>query len=116
MKRLVAACVLLSLISFGCITEYRTIANTANTLAAAVSGQTDTEILYESYSEWSRKKPTLSAMIAHPEIDQIENLFIRAIQASRNEDLNETRLQVAELTGMLRHLSELQFPHLYNIF
>lgn len=116
MKRLIAACVLFSLILFGCIAEYWTVSNTADTLAAAVSGQTDPAILYESYQQWSEKKTTLSAMIAHTEVDQIENLFVRALQASRNQDLNETRLQVAELTGMLRHLSELQFPHLYNIF
>ena len=116
MKRLIAACVLLALILVGCIAEYRTISTTSNTLATALSGQTDTQALYASYTEWSKKKPVLSAMIAHAEIDQIENLFRRAIQASENEDINETRLQVAELTGMLLHLSELQFPHLYNIF
>ncbi len=116
MKRLAAACILLALIGFGCVAEYRTVASTANALASAVTGQTDTMTLYENYEIWSRKKPLLSAMVAHPEIEQIEALFLRALQASRNDDLDETRLQVAELTGMLRHLPELQFPHLYNIF
>lgn len=55
-------------------------------------------------------------MIAHNEIDQIETLYLRAMQAAENQDINETRLQVAELTGMLLHLSQIQFPHLYNVF
>ena len=116
MKRIVTAYVLFSLIVFGCVMEYRTVSQTAETLSASIAGQTDTRILYESYTQWQSKKPLLSSMITHTEIDQIENSYRRAIQASENQDLNETRLQVAELTGLLAHLSQLQFPHLYNIF
>lgn len=116
MKRIIAAITLLSLMVFGCVMEYRTVSQTANTLSASISGQTAPEALHASYAEWQSKKNLLSAMIAHNEIDQIETLYLRAIQASENQDLNETRLQVAELTGMLMHLSRLQFPHLYNVF
>lgn len=116
MKRIVAACVLLSLMVFGCVMEYRTVSQTANTLSASVAGQTAPEVLHANYTEWQNKKNLLSAMIAHNEIDQIETLYLRAIQAAENHDENETRLQVAELTGMLMHLSQLQFPHLYNVF
>lgn len=116
MKRIVAAFVLLCLIVFGCVMEYRTVSQTANTLSASVAGQTAPEILSASYAVWQEKKNLLSAMIAHNEIDQIETLYLRATQAAENQDVNETRLQVAELTGMLMHLSQLQFPHLYNVF
>lgn len=116
MKRIAAAIVLLFVIVFGCVMEYRTVSLTAQTLSASVCGQTEFSVLHESYTAWQSKKSLLSAMIAHNEIDQIETLYLRAMQAAENNDLNETRLQVAELTGMLRHLSQLQFPHLYNIF
>lgn len=116
MKRIVTACVLLLVIVFGCVMEYRAVSQTADTLSAAIAGQTDPAILLENYAVWQDKKPLLSSMIEHSEIDQVETLYLRAIQAAKNHDLNETRLQVTELTGMLEHLSELQFPHLYNIF
>lgn len=116
MKRIVAASILFLLIVFGCVTEYRAVSNAAESLSASVSGQTDSRVLYESYTQWQSKKPLLCSMIAHNEIDQIETLYLRAIQAAKNQDLDETRLQVAELTGMLMHLSETQFPHLYNVF
>ena len=116
MKRIITACVLFLLMVFGCAMEYRTVSQTANALSASVSGQTEPEILSASYAEWQSKKNLLSAMIAHNEIDQIETLYLRAMQAAENQDINETRLQVAELTGMLLHLSQLPFPHLYNVF
>ncbi|MBS5150324.1 MAG: DUF4363 family protein [Butyricicoccus pullicaecorum] len=116
MKRIVTACVLLLLIIFGCVMEYRTVSQTANALSASVSGQTAPEVLSASYAEWQDKKDLLSAVIAHNEIDQIETLYLRAMQAAKNQDIDETRLQVAELTGMLLHLSQIQFPHLHNVF
>ena len=42
-------------------------------------------------------------------------LYRRAIQAARNRDQNEARLQVAELSGALRHIAEMEFPSLHNI-
>lgn len=116
MKRIITACVLLFLIVLGCIMECHTVLQTTSTLSASIAGQTAPEVLSASYAEWQKKRNLLSAMIAHDEIDQIETLYLRAMQAAKNHDLDETRLQVAELSGMLTHLSELQFPHLYNIF
>ena len=107
MKRLIAACTLLFLLSVSCFAEYQAVARTTDALAAAVDGQTDPA---------ANHKPLLASLIRHNEIDQIENLYRRAIQAANNRDLNETRLQVAELTGMLRHLPELESPSLHNVF
>lgn len=116
MKRLIAACTLLVLLSVGCFVEYQSVARTTDTLAAAVDGQTDPAVLTACFDDWATHKALLASLIRHNEIDQIENLYRRAIQAANNDDLNETRLQVAELTGMLRHLPELEFPSLHNIF
>lgn len=116
MKRLIAACTLLLLLGVGCVVEYQAVARTTDGLAASVADQTDPAVLAACFEDWTSHKPLLAALIRHNEIDQIENLYRRAIQAANNHDLNETRLQVAELTGMLRHLPELEFPSLHNIF
>lgn len=116
MKRLITACTLLFLLSVSCFAEYQAVARTTDALAAAVDGQTDPAVLTECFDAWADHKPLLASLIRHNEIDQIENLYRRAIQAANNRDLNETRLQVAELTGMLRHLPELEYPSLHNVF
>ena len=109
MKRIITACVLFLLMVFGCAMEYRTVSQTANALSASVSGQTEPEILSASLCRMAKQKKLASAMIAHNEIDQIETLYLRAMQAAENQNIYETRLQVAELTGMLLHLSQIQF-------
>lgn len=115
MKRLITACVLLVLLCAGCFVQYRAVTSASNQLAAAVSGQTDPAVLAACYADWSDRKPLLTSVIRHTEIDQIETLYRRAIQAADNHDLNETRLQVAELTSMLERLAALEAPLLRNI-
>ena len=116
MKRLLVACALLLGLIIGCFVEYTAVSRATDELSAAVSGQTDAVVLQMCFARWNTHKRVLAALIRHNEIDQIENLYRRSIQAAQNNDLNETRLQVAELTGMLRHLSELEFPSWHNIF
>lgn len=116
MKRLLVACALLLGLIAGCVVEYMAVTRATDKLSAAVSGQTDAVVLQMCFADWNTHKPMLAALIRHNEIDQIENLYRRAIQAAQNNDLNETRLQVAELTGMLQHLSKLEFPSWHNIF
>lgn len=116
MKRVIMACLLFSFLLASCILEYQTILRTTDHLITAVSNQ-DTPIgLYRAQQEWQSSKSLLSGLIRHNEIDQIENLYRRAIQAAENQDKNETRLHVAELTGVLAHLPEMEFPYLHNIF
>lgn len=115
MRRLITACTLLIVLSISCFVEYQAVFRTSSALADAVDGQTDPAVLTECFDAWNDHKTLLASLIRHTEIDQIENLYRRAIQAADNGDFNETRLQVAELTGMLRHLPALEFPSLHNI-
>ena len=98
MKRLVTACALFVLLIGGCFWEYQTVSRTTDTLALAVSGQTDPAVLTACFDDWQACRPLLASLVRHAELDQ-----------------NEARLQVAELSGALRHIAEMEFPSLHNI-
>ena len=115
MKRLVTACALFVLLIGGCFWEYQTVSRTTDTLALAVSGQTDPAVLTACFDDWQACRPLLASLVRHAELDQIDTLYRRAIQAARNHDQNEARLQVAELSGALRHIAEMEFPSQHNI-
>ena len=83
--------------------------------ALAVSGQTDPAVLTACFDDWQACRPLLASLVRHAELDQIDTIYRRAIQAARNHDQNEARLQVAELSGALRHIAEMEFPSLHNI-
>lgn len=115
MKRLITACALFALLIGGCFFEYQTVSRTTDALASAVSGQTEPAVLAACFADWQACRPLLASLVRHAELDQIDTLYRRAIQAARNHDPNETRLQVAELSGALRHIAEMEFPSLHNI-
>ena len=115
MKRLITACALLALLAGGCILEYQAVSRTTDALALAVSGQTEPAALSACFADWQARRPLLAALVRHAELDQVDTLYRRAIQAARNRDPNETRLQVAELTGALRHIADMEFPSLHNL-
>lgn len=126
MKRLCIAIALLAGMIWGCFLSYQTLDRTTAELAGQVA-KTDALLssgaweeayaaLQESYYSWERRQPLLGALVRHNELDDIENLFLRAMQAMDNADENEYRLQSRELQGMLLHLPEMEQPVTQNIF
>lgn len=72
--------------------------------------------LNQAYIAWNDKQSLLGALVRHNELDDIENLFLRALQSIDNEDRNEYLLQTRELRGMIEHLLEMEQPSIQNIF
>lgn len=126
MKRVITACILLLILAGGCALGYRTVHNYTEALSVAVdaartealSGKTSegARILADAYQDWKKREPVLCAIVRHTELDQIENIYLRAIQAADNDDTHEMLLQTKELSGMLRHLAEMEAPTMQNIF
>ena len=70
MKRLVTACALFVLLIGGCFWEYQTVSRTTDTLALAVSGQTDPAVLTACFDDWQACRPLLASLVRHAELDR----------------------------------------------
>lgn len=124
MKRIAAACVIFVLLIAGCGGAYRLIDRTTARLADEVTRAHDAlggdagsaaQMLETSYGSWRRAHELLSALVRHDEIDEIENLYLRALQCAEDGAVEEGRMQTRELAGMLRHLAEMERPTGGNI-
>ena len=126
MKRLLIAVLLLVLIITGCFVGYNRLDLLTQELADHIlesdallqTGDRDEAgaVLQETYHLWSDHRNMLGALVRHNELDTIQNLFLRAMQAMDNQDNNEFYLQTRELHGMLLHLPEMERPSINNIF
>lgn len=126
MKRLIVSICLLAALVLGCIWSYSSLDGMTQTLADHVAaadalleaGDRDGSYasLQESYQLWRRQQRPLGALVRHDELDEIENLFLRAMQSLDDDELNEYRLHSRELQGMLRHIPEMEQPIIQNIF
>lgn len=126
MKRLIVAICLLTALVFGCFFSYTNLDRMTGSLADRVAAADallaagDTDGTYaafqESYQLWRRRQQPLGALVRHDELDEIENLFLRAMQSLDDGELNEYRLHSRELQGMLRHIPEMEQPTIQNIF
>ena len=125
MKRVTAACAIFVLLVLGCAGAYWSVDRVTESLAAEVQRAHDaltsedyeaaSRIMQSGYQNWRGRHELLGALIRHNEIDEIENLYLRAIQCVENEDMDEGRVQTRELAGMLRHLTEMEQPSIGNI-
>lgn len=126
MRRLLIAILLLCLMITGCFVSYNRLDLLTQELAghvlevdALVQMENHAEadaILQETYHLWSRNQSMLGALVRHNELDDVENLFLRAMQAMESRDDNEYFLQSRELYGMLLHIPEMELPTVQNIF
>lgn len=125
MKRVIAACFILSFLITACFLSYNYIDKTTNTLsehlqkASKAITQNDflsaNEQMQKVYNHWSESSSKLSSLCRHNEIDDIERLFQRANQAVLNWDKNDSLVQIKELNMMLLHLPEMEKACLSNI-
>ena len=125
MKRVAAACAIFVLLILGCAGAYLSVDRVTQSLAAEVQLAHDalasenydeaSRIMQNGYRNWRSQHELLGALIRHNEIDEIENLYLRAIQCTKNEDSDEGQMQTLELSGMLRHLTEMERPSAGNI-
>ena len=125
MKRVTAAGAIFLLLILGCAGAYWSVDQVTKSLAAEVQAAHDalgaedcgraSEIMCASYQNWRGHHELLGTLVRHNEIDEIENLYLRAIQCAENGDRNEGRMQTRELAGMLRHLTEMEQPRIGNI-
>lgn len=125
MKRVIIACIILTLLITSCFLSYNYVDKTTNGLsehlqkAAKAVSENDFSLAGEQmqkvYNHWSESSSKLSSLCRHNEIDDIERLFQRANQAVLNEDKNDSLVQIKELNMMLLHLPEMETPCLSNI-
>lgn len=126
MKRLLIAVALLIIIISGCVTAYIRLDLLTQELADHIlesnafletgDREESNAILQETYNLWLGHRNMLGALVRHNELDTIQNLFLRALQAMDNRDDNEFYLQTRELHGMLLHIPEMERPSIGNIF
>ena len=125
MKRVIAACFILSFLVTACFLSYNYIDKTTNGLSEHLQNASKAVSVYDFssaheqmekiYNHWSKNSSRLSSLCRHNEIDDIERLFQRANQAVLNKDKNDSLVQIKELNMMLLHLPEMETPCLSNI-
>ncbi len=74
------------------------------------------QLVYDSYREWKSHENTIGAIIRHQEMDEIERLYLRALQNANNKDKNEYIVESKELQGLLLHLADMEKPKIKNLF
>lgn len=126
MKRLIVAIILMVVLIAGCFWGYSQLDTVTQEVAdgVAVADQllADTQpeearsALQNAYELWRLRQAMLGAVVRHDELDDIENLFQRAMQSLEDEDTAEYRLQSRELRSMLLHVPEMELPTIQNIF
>lgn len=125
MKRVVTAVVLMLALSAGCFCANRYIERSTAQLqerTAAVYTALQQEgipqarrAMADSYALWQQRRAPLSALVRHNELDEIDRLYQRSMQALDNADKNESLLQLRELRGMLRLLPDMEKPTYANL-
>jgi hypothetical protein len=126
MKRVWIAAILIVVVIFSCIASqhylYRiTIQLSDEIYQADQLAQVDNlsgsaKLVYNSYREWKTHENAIGAIIRHQEMDDIESLYLRALQNANNQDKNEYLVQSKELQGLLLHLADMEKPKMKNLF
>lgn len=126
MRRLWIAILMLASIVLLCVFGYSWLSSTtqqisnhiaqADTLLLVENPHAAREELHEAYRMWRAKQAMLGSIVRHDELDDIENLFQRAMQSMDDAQICEYRLQARELRGLLAHLPEMEQPIVQNIF
>ena len=126
MKRIWIAVTLIVVVIFGCIASQRYLYRItmqlsdeiyqADQLAQADNLSGSAKLVYSSYQEWKAHENTIGAIIRHQEMDDIESLYLRALQNANNQDKNEYLVQSKELQGLLLHLADMEKPKIKNLF
>lgn len=126
MKRMIVAVILLLVLVGGCFYSYQKLdllsqevsnhVAEADMLLEAKDRPTAYANLLEAYQLWRSRQPLLGALVRHDELDDIQNLFLRALQSMHDGEWSEYRLHSRELQGMLAHIPEMERPSIQNIF
>lgn len=126
MKRLTVAILIIAVLVFSCLFSYSGLSKLTQEVAENVSmadtalrnqgAQVATHKLEQAYSLWHTRQSTLGALVRHNELDDIENLFHRALQSLADNELSEYRMHSRELQAMLKHIPEMELPTIQNIF
>lgn len=126
MKRMIVAVILLLVLVGGCFWGYQKLdllsqevsnhVAQADALLDAKDRDTAYADLLEAYQLWRSRQPLLGALVRHDELDEIENLFLRAVQSMHDGEWSAYRLHSRELQGMLAHIPEMERPSIQNIF
>lgn len=126
MKRLITAITFLVFVVIGCFASYFALSNKMNQVCDRVS-EADAQMKSTDYEQafiaiekarknWESEQSLLGALVRHDEIDQIDNLFARAVQTVENHNREQYDLESSELKNMLRHIPEMEAPTFRNIF
>lgn len=126
MKRLITALTLLAVIIAMGIFSYRYISRTVDMLAHTVTaaraelqaGSMDAaqQTMAQSYAGWQQREGALRTIMRHNEIDEIERLYQRTLQALELGDTDEGLLTLAELLTLIGRLPQMEQPTLSNVF
>lgn len=126
MRRLIIAIVLMTLLIVSCFAGYAALdslsteaarrVSVADTLVSAEDFPGANTALRDAYTFWRSKQPMLGAVVRHNELDDIENLFQRAMQSLEDRQVIEYRLHARELQSMLLHVPEMERPTIQNVF
>ncbi len=73
-------------------------------------------VFSESYGLWIDHQSMLGAIVHHDEIDEIENIYLRALQYMKNQDDGEYFVESAQLYDMLQHLVDYTRFKVSNVF
>ena len=74
------------------------------------------DALRRAYEDWDGDQTFLHTILEHDALDEAEQLFAAAMAACRQEDGEETLIQLAQLRSSLRLLAETQGASIQNIF
>lgn len=126
MKRFIIAIILVVIVIWGCFTTYNYLKNTVEELSSEIfkadqlvqNGDMEAcaKAVYESYKNWKDREQLIGAIVRHQEMDDIESLYIRALQSANNKDKNEYLINSKELQGLLLHLKDMEKPVMKNLF
>lgn len=125
MKRLVIAIVLLIIVFAGCVFNYFYLKNSvsqlvsyiyeADTMAEKGDIATAEKLVNDSFNLWKKKQNPIGATMRHHEMDDIHNLYVRAIQHAKNGNIDDYLVQSKELERMLEHLLEIETVNIKNV-
>ncbi len=126
MKRMIVAVSMLLLLIIGCFYGYQKLdllsQEIGNHIAEADArlgiSEHDTAYadLLEAYQLWRSKQALLGSLVRHNELEDIEKLFLRAMQSMHDGEWSAYRLYARELQGTIAHLPEMERPSIQNIF
>lgn len=123
MKRVYTATALLFTLLLGCIFFYQQLSVTTTQLSSRLDAvyqtypntQSQTQV-EQIYTDWVQSKKWLGLVLAHDELEEIEQHFSRLREAIVVEAEQEVFITLRQLSDFITHLHAMQQPTLENVF